>query len=50
VCVGLVFYKLLMSWMFGCTGPLKFNITDYTGGLPTLIYEPNTDKGTHFLV
>uniref|UniRef100_A0A7N2MYI3 Uncharacterized protein n=1 Tax=Quercus lobata TaxID=97700 RepID=A0A7N2MYI3_QUELO len=23
-------------------GPLKFNITDYTGGLPTLIYEPNT--------
>ncbi|XP_059447639.1 serine carboxypeptidase-like 7 [Corylus avellana] len=23
-------------------GPLKFNITDYIGGLPTLIYEPNT--------
>ncbi|KAL4621830.1 hypothetical protein ACB092_06G256700 [Castanea dentata] len=23
-------------------GPLKFNIADYTGGLPTLIYEPNT--------
>ncbi|XP_056159497.1 serine carboxypeptidase-like 18 [Syzygium oleosum] len=22
-------------------GPLKFNITDYTGGLPTLIYEPD---------
>ncbi|XP_075672601.1 serine carboxypeptidase-like 17 [Castanea sativa] len=23
-------------------GPLKFNITDYTGGLPTLIYEPSS--------
>ncbi|KAK9988686.1 hypothetical protein SO802_028925 [Lithocarpus litseifolius] len=23
-------------------GPLKFNISDYTGGLPTLLYEPNT--------
>lgn len=23
-------------------GPLKFNITDYTGGLPTLMYEPET--------
>lgn len=23
-------------------GPLKFNISDYTGGLPTLIYEPST--------
>uniref|UniRef100_A0A2N9IRD4 Uncharacterized protein n=1 Tax=Fagus sylvatica TaxID=28930 RepID=A0A2N9IRD4_FAGSY len=23
-------------------GPLKFNITDYTGGLPTLIYEQNS--------
>nr|XP_023905717.1 serine carboxypeptidase-like 18 isoform X2 [Quercus suber] len=23
-------------------GPLKFNITDYNWGLPTLIYEPNT--------
>ncbi|KAL3730140.1 hypothetical protein ACJRO7_027184 [Eucalyptus globulus] len=22
-------------------GPLKFNITDYTGGLPSLIYEPD---------
>ncbi|XP_039174194.1 serine carboxypeptidase-like 18 isoform X2 [Eucalyptus grandis] len=22
-------------------GPLKFNVTDYTGGLPSLLYEPN---------
>ncbi|XP_062177075.1 serine carboxypeptidase-like 7 [Alnus glutinosa] len=30
-----------LNGFFYQIGPLKFNITDYTGGLPTLIYEPN---------
>ncbi|XP_059448607.1 serine carboxypeptidase-like 7 [Corylus avellana] len=31
-----------LNGFFYQIGPLKFNISDYTGGLPTLIYEPNT--------
>ncbi|KAM5549725.1 serine carboxypeptidase-like 18 [Rosa sericea] len=31
-----------LNGFFYQIGPLKFNITDYTGGLPTLMYEPET--------
>ncbi|KAK9941805.1 hypothetical protein M0R45_007499 [Rubus argutus] len=31
-----------LNGFFYQIGPLKFNISDYTGGLPTLIYEPST--------
>lgn len=35
--------ELILTLMSSCfpVGPLKFNISDYTGGLPTLMYEPN---------
>jgi hypothetical protein len=40
-----------LTLMSSClaVGPLKFNITDYTGGLPTLIYEPNAWTKVHNL-
>ncbi|KAL6209970.1 hypothetical protein ACLB2K_020908 [Fragaria x ananassa] len=31
-----------LNGFFYQIGPLKFNISDYTGGLPTLMYEPET--------